>query len=212
MTQLGGRSATPKNRRSPDPGPRAGPVPCATIRCSRWITLGAFGLTFLLAGEGPGGRSEVHAGHNTCALVTQAGGEATVEGWALGALNGKLPKSFSDKVTVGHVPITNDPIKVDVDATVKKPAKNVNIVCGSSSLSSKLDIKVRVSGKAGSSTHEGEGRITGHYTVVAGSPIKICVSNINMASLNLQGVQNDVDNWIRKKINNSSIVGNFCVP
>ena len=33
-----------------------------------------------------------------------------------------------------------------------------------------------------------------------------------MAGLNLQGVQNDVDNWIRKQINASALVGPFCVP
>jgi hypothetical protein len=31
-----------------------------------------------------------------------------------------------------------------------------------------------------------------------------------MASLNLEGVQNDVDNWIRKKINDSIIVQDIC--
>ncbi len=152
------------------------------------------------------------ASHNTCSLVAQAGGEATVEAWALAALNAKLPKTFSGKVTVGHVPVTNDPIKVNVDATIKKPAKNVDIVCTPSSFSSRLDIKARVSGRAGSSTHDGDGRITGHYAVASLSPVKICVSNLNMAGLNLQGVQNEVDNWIRKQINASGLVGPFCVP
>lgn len=167
---------------------------------------------FVIMGSGFWGLSQVHAAHNTCALVAQAGGEATVEAWALTALNAKLPKTFSGKVTVGHVPVTNDPIRVNVDATIKNPAKNVDIVCAPSSFSSRLDIKVRVSGRAGSSTHDGAGRITGHYTVASLSPVRICVSNLNMAGLNLQGVQNDVDNWIRKQINASALVAPFCVP
>ncbi len=132
----------------------------------------------------------------------------TVETWALTNLNNRLPKTFSGKVTVGHVPVTHDPIKVNVEATIKKPAKNVDIVCAPSSFSSRLDIKVRVSGRAGSSTHDGDGRITGHYTVTS-SPTRVRVSNLTMASLNLQGVENDVDNWIRVKINSSGLVANF---
>ena len=111
---------------------------------------------------------------------------------------------------MGKVPITNDPIRVDVDATIKKPAKNVNITCASSSFSSKVDIRARVSGQAGSSTHDGDGRITGHYVVYLANPPRLCVKNLKMASLNLQGVQNDVDNWIRKKINDSLIVHDIC--
>jgi hypothetical protein len=178
----------------------------------RWLVGSVLVWPLVAAEGGLPGTAPVHAAHNTCSLVTQAGGETAVETWALTNLNAKLPKTFSGKVTVGRVPVTNDPIRVDVDATIKKPAKSVDITCASSALSSKLEIRVRVSGRAGSSTHEGDGRITGHYTIAAASPPRVCVSNLKMASLNLQGVQNDVDDWIRKQINHSALVGNFCVP
>ena len=167
--------------------------------------LGGLGIVVAIAGP-------VAASHNTCALVNQAGGEPAVEAWALAKVNTKLPKHFSDKVTVGHVPVTNDPIKVDVDATVKKPAKSVNITCATSAFSTRVDIRVRVSGRAGSSTHEGEGRISGHYTISAANPPRVCVSDLKMASLNLQNVQNEVDDYIRKQINKSALVENFCAP
>lgn len=162
---------------------------------------------------------DARASHNTCSLIAQAGGpmmgailgEWVVEEAALVLLNSRLPQTFSGKVTVGRVPVTGDPIKVQVDATLLKPAKNVDIVCASSSFSSKFNVKARVSGKLGSDTHEGEGRVTGHYTVDSTSR-KACVGNLKLAGLNLRGVQNDVDNWIRKKINASGLVANFCVP
>lgn len=178
----------------------------------RSIGAGVLVLCFLVAGDGLGDWSEVHASHNTCGAIQQAGGEALVEAKALEALNQRLPQDFSGKVTVGHVPVTNDPIRVDVDAKIKKPAKNVNVTCASSGFSTRVDIRVRVSGKAGSSTHEGDGRITGHYLVYAGNPSRMCVKDLKMSNLNLQGVQNDVDNWIRKKINDSVIVSTICAP
>ncbi len=174
-------------------------------RPATWLVPGALAWALMLA-------APVQASHNTCALLSQAGGEAAVESQALTELNKQLPKHFSGKVTVGRVPVTNDPIRVEVDATVKKPAKSVSITCASSRLATRVDLRVRVSGRAGSSTHEGEGRITGHYTIQASTPPRVCVRDLKMASLNLQGVQNDVDDWIRGKINESSLVGNFCVP
>lgn len=187
-------------------------VPVAVGTDVRWAAVGVLVSSLLVVGGGLGGRSEVHAAHNTCGPIQQVGGEASVEAKALNALNGRLPRSFSGKVTVGHIPVTNDPIRVDVDATIKKPAKNLNLTCASSNFSTRVDIRVRVSGKAGSSTHEGDGRITGHYVVILGNPMRMCVRGLKMANLNLQGVQNDVDNWIRKKINDSIIVNEICVP
>ncbi len=90
-------------------------------------------------------------------------GEAQVEAWALASLNAKLPKTFSDKVKVGEM--LGQPVRVKVRATLERPAKNVNIVCATSSFSTKFDLEVRISGKAGRSTHKGDGRVTGHYTV-----------------------------------------------
>lgn len=178
----------------------------------RWALGVLLVATFVVADGGLGGWSRAEASHNTCGLIAQVpGGQTAVEAWALASLNSKLPKSFSGKVTVGHVPVTHDPIKVNVDATILKPAKNVDIVCTPSSFSCKFDIRVRVSGRLGSDTHSGDGRITGHYTVTT-SPTRVCVSNLSMAGLNLQGVQNDVDNWIRKQINASSLIGPFSVP
>jgi hypothetical protein len=46
--------------------------------------------------------------------------------------------------------------------------------------------------------------------VYLANPPRLCVKNLKMSSLNLQGVQNDVDNWIRKKINDSLIVHDIC--
>ena len=178
----------------------------------RWALAGLLMSSFVVAGGGLGGWFRAEGSHNTCGLIAQVpGGQTAVEAWALTALNSKLPQSFSGKVTVGHVPVTGDPIKVNVDATILKPAKNVDIVCTPSSFSSKFDIKVRVSGKLGSDTHSGDGRIAGHYTV-SSSPTKVCVGNLSMAGLNLQGVQNNVDNWIRSQINSSGLIGPFCVP
>ena len=88
----------------------------------------------------------------------------------------------------------------------------MSIGCAASSFSTKFDIEVRVSGRAGSTTHNGDGRIKGHYTVGSLSPVKICVSNLTLAGLNLHGVQNDVDNWVRRQINASGFLGPFCVP
>ncbi len=178
----------------------------------RWA-LGVLLVSILVVADGGlGGWSRAEASHNTCGLIAQVpGGQTAVETWALTALNAKLPKSFSGKVTVGHVPVTGDPIKVNVDATILKPAKNVDIVCIPSSFSSKFDIRVRVSGRLGSDTHSGDGRIAGHYTVTS-SPTRVCVGNLSMAGLNLQGVQNNVDNWIRQQINSSGLIGPFCVP
>ncbi len=149
---------------------------------------------------------------NTCGPIAQVpGGEAAVEAWALANLNAKLPMSYSGKVTVGRVPVTNDPIRVNVDATIKNPAKNVDIVCAQSKFSSRLDVRVRVSGRAGSSTHNGDARVTGNYTVAL-SPARVCVANLKLSDLNLHNVQNDVDDWIRKKINQSGLLAPFCVP
>lgn len=154
--------------------------------------------------------SQGEASHNTCSLVAQVGGEAQVEAWALASLNSKLPKTFSDKVKVGEV--LGQPVRVNVRATMEKPAKNVDIVCASSSFSSKLDLEVRISGKAGSSTHNGDGRVTGHYTVASTSPVKVCMGDLKLAGLNLRNVQNEVDGWIRKQTNKSGLLGSFCVP
>lgn len=149
---------------------------------------------------------------NTCGPIAQVpGGEAAVEAWALANLNAKLPMSYSGKVTVGRVPVTNDPIRVDVDATIKNPAKSVDIVCAQSRFSSRLDVRVKVSGKAGSSTHNGDARVTGNYTVAL-SPARVCVANLKLSDLNLHNVQNDVDDWVRKKLNQSGLMGPFCVP
>ncbi len=189
---------------------RSAAVSIAVGPNARWIAVGMLVTSVLVAGDGIGRWSEVHASHNTCQLLNQFGGEASVEARAKATLDSRLPQTYSGKVTVGKVPITNDPIRVDVDATIKKPAKNINITCASSSFSSKVDIRARVSGQAGSSTHDGDGRITGHYVVYLATPPRLCVKNLKMASLNLQGVQNDVDNWIRKKINDSLIVHDIC--
>jgi hypothetical protein len=177
---------------------------------ARRLAVGLLVASALAAGGGIGHWAEVSAAHNTCQAINQAGGEAAMEAHAKATLDSRLPQSYSGKVTVGKVPVTNDPIRVDVDATIKKPAKSVNITCASSTFSTRVDIRAKVSGRAGSSTHEGDGRITGHYFVYLANPPRVCVKNLKMASLNLEGVQNDVDNWIRKKINDSIIVQDIC--
>ncbi len=180
-------------------------------------TLALAGLVFAgpvtLDGQSVAGKVASRASSvNTCGPIAQVpGGEATVEAWALANLNAKLPMSYSGKVTVGRVPVTNDPIRVNVDATIKNPAKNVDIVCAQSKFSSRLDVRVRVSGRAGSSTHNGDARVTGNYTVAL-SPARVCVANLKLSDLNMHNVQNDVDDWIRKKINQSGLLAPFCVP
>lgn len=178
----------------------------------RWTLVGLLMSTLVIAGGGSGGWTKAEGSHNTCGLVAQVpGGETQVETWASTNLNNRLPMTFSGKVRVGTTP-WGDPIKVNVDATIKKPAKNVDIVCIPSSFSSRFDLTVRVSGRLGSDTHSGDGRIAGHYTVSSISPPRVCVGSLGLAGFNLHGVQNDVDNWIRKKINASGLIGPFCVP
>jgi hypothetical protein len=37
----------------------------------------------------------------------------------------------------------------------------------------------------------------------------VCVTNLRLDGLNLTGVNNRVDNWIRARINSSGLVANF---
>lgn len=155
-----------------------------------------------------GAMGEALAAHSTCALLeTIPGGEATAEGKILSHLQAQPPTTFSGKVKVGEV--LNQPVKVKVKATIKDPT-DVDLTCAKSGFSYKFGLKVTVSGKAGSDTHHGTGRITGHYTV-APSPgaASVCVSNLKLAGLNLSGVNNHVDDWIKKQINKSPLLETF---
>ncbi|MFZ5877666.1 MAG: hypothetical protein ACOYXU_14865 [Nitrospirota bacterium] len=149
------------------------------------------------------------AAHSTCALMAPIpGGEATAEGKILAYLQAQPPTTFKGKVKVGSTPF--GAIKVKVKATIKDP-KDVDLTCAQSDFSYKFGIKVTVSGKAGSDTHNGTGRIAGHYTV-SPSPnsASVCVNHLKLAGLNLEGVNNHVDDWIKKQINNSGLVGLPC--
>lgn len=106
------------------------------------------------------------------------------------------------------------PVRVDVRLTVKNP-KSVDLVCAVSIFSFVFDIVVTVSGQAGSTTHSGSRRIGGHYIVTSAlpnSPPTVCPQNLRLTALNLQGVQNDIDNWVRQQINASALVGNLPLP
>ncbi|MEX2164254.1 MAG: hypothetical protein WD823_08430 [Sulfuricaulis sp.] len=154
------------------------------------------------------GSSAVRAAHSTCALMQSIpGGEAAAEAVILNHLKAQPPTTFSGKVKVGEV--LNQPVKVNVNVTIKDP-KDVDLKCSKSNFSYKFGIKARVSGKAGSDTHQGTGRIGGHYTVtLAPNQGTVCVTNLRLDGLNLAGVNNHVDNWIRAKINSSGLVANF---
>ena len=150
----------------------------------------------------------VRAAHSTCALMQSIpGGEATAEAVILNHLKAQPPTTFSGKVKVGEV--LNQPIKVNVSVTIKDP-KDVDLTCLKSNLTYKFGIKVTVSGKAGSDTHQGTGRIGGHYTAaLAPNQVTVCVTNLRLEGLSLAGVNNHVDNWIRVKINSSGLVANI---
>jgi len=161
-----------------------------------------------VAGEGIGGGGMALAAHSTCALLeTIPGGEATAEGVILAHLQAQPPTTFEGKVKVGEV--LNQPVKVKVKATIKDP-QDVDLTCAKSGFSYTFGLKVTVSGKAGSDTHHGTGRITGHYTVAL-SPgnASVCVSDLKLAGLNLEGVNNHVDKWIKKQINKSGLLETF---
>ena len=82
---------------------------------ARGVMAGLLMFILVVAYGGLGVSSRAEASHNTCSLIAQVpGGQTAVEAWALVSLNGKLPMTFSGKVTVGHVPVTHDPIKVNV--------------------------------------------------------------------------------------------------
>lgn len=161
-----------------------------------------------VAGEGAGDWGAAWAAHSTCSLLEMIpGGEATAEGVILAHLQAQPPTKFSGKVKVGSTPL--GPIKVKVKVTIKDP-KDVNLTCAESDFSSKFGIKVKVSGKAGSDTHEGTVRIAGHYTVSASpSSATVCVNHLKLDGLNLEGVNNHIDDWIRKKIEASGLVADF---
>jgi hypothetical protein len=165
--------------------------------------LGYATLVILVTGSGA-----VRAAYSTCSLMQSIpGGEATAEAAILNHLKAQPPMTFSDKVKVGEV--MNQPIKVNVKVTIEDP-KDVDLKCLKSNFTYKFGIKVTVSGKAGSDTHQGTGRIGGHYTVtLAPNQATVCVTNLRLDGLNLTGVNNRVDNWIRARINSSGLVANF---
>ncbi len=169
------------------------------------ILVGLRATTLLVWGLGLGGWAQVYAAHSTCGLISSVpGGEPVVEAAILNYLKSQPPTTFSDKVKVGSTPL--GPVKVKVKVTIKDP-KDVDLKCTKSDFSYKFGIKATVSGKAGSSTHNGTGRIEGHYTV---SPTpKVCVNNLRLAGLNLENVQNKVDQWIRGQINSSDLTADF---
>jgi len=165
--------------------------------------LGYVTLVILATGSGT-----AWAAHSTCALMQSIpGGEATAEAAILNHLKAQPPTTFSGKVKVGEV--LNQPVKVNVSVTIKDP-QDVDLKCLKSNFTYKFGIKVKVSGKAGSDTHQGTGRIGGHYTVtLAPNQATVCVGNLRLVGFNLAGVNNHVDNWIRAKINSSGLVANF---
>jgi hypothetical protein len=165
--------------------------------------LGYATLVILVAGS-----DAVRAAHSTCALMQSIpGGEATAEAAILNHLKAQPPTTFSDKVKVGEV--MNQPIKVNASVTIKDP-KDVDLKCPQSNFTYKFGIKVTVSGKAVSDTHQGTGQIGGHYTVtLAPNQATVCVSNMRLDGLNLAGVHSRVDNMIRAKINTSGLAANF---
>ncbi len=165
--------------------------------------LGYAMLVILATGSGA-----ARAAHSTCGLMQSIpGGEVTAEAVILNHLKAQPPTTFSGKVKVSEV--LNQPIKVNVSVTIKDP-KDVNLQCLKSNFTYKFGIKVKVSGKAGSDTHQGTGQIGGHYTAtLAPNQATVCASNLRLVGFNLAGVNNHVDNWIRAKINSSGLVANF---
>lgn len=174
----------------------------------RWWAVALMITGVAVAGEGAGDWGAARAAHSTCSLLDMIpGGEATAEGKILSYLQAQPPTKFSGKVKVGSTPM--GAIRVKVKATIKDP-KDVDLACAQSDFSYRFGIKVTVSGKAGSDTHSGTGRIVGHYTV-SPSPTSatVCVDHLKLAGLNLEGVNNHVDNWIRKQINKSGLLAAF---
>ena len=148
--------------------------------------------------------SGASASHSTCAAMGGPANEALAESVILSAMKSKGTLHFGPKkVRIGGPDWA--PIRVKVEAWVSNP-RNLDITCANSKFTLKVDVKARVSGRAGSVTKKGEARIEGHYKIVASTPPKVCPEDVKMPELNLQGINNKVDDWIRKKINASALV------
>jgi hypothetical protein len=151
-----------------------------------------------------GGSSSASASHSTCTVMGGPANEAIAESLILEEMKSEGTLHFGPKkVRIGGPDWA--PIRVKVEAWVSNP-RNLDITCGTSTFSLKVDVKARVSGRAGSVTKKGPARIEGHYKIVLSTPPKVCPENVKMPELNLQGINNKVDNWIRKQINASGLV------
>lgn len=147
--------------------------------------------------------------HNTCSMIEQAGGIAKVQQEAFDAVKDHLEanSTFGGDVNIGSKLI---PIWVRVKATVSNPRSFV-LDCSDSKVSLRFDVKVTISGNLGSDTHEGSGRVEGHYTVSVNldhGKVTVCVGDVKVTDLNLEGVQNDIDSWLKGKV--QKVISGFC--
>jgi hypothetical protein len=150
------------------------------------------------------GAPSAMASHSTCAAMGGPANEALAESLILAEMKDEGTLHFGPKkVRIGGPDWA--PIKVKVEAWVSNP-RNLDITCATSTFKLKVDVKARVSGRAGSVTKKGDARIEGHIKVVLSTPPKVCPEDVKMPELNLQGINNKVDDWIRKKINQSGLV------
>ena len=171
------------------------------MKRSARLMAGATLVGLLIAAAGAPGAS---ASHSTCGAMGGPANEAIAESLILEEMKSEGTLHFGPKkVRIGGPDWA--PIRVKVEAWVSNP-RNLDITCASSTFRLKVDVKARVSGRAGSVTKKGPARIEGHYKIVASTPPKVCPENVKMPELNLQGINNKVDDWIRKQINASGLV------
>jgi hypothetical protein len=157
----------------------------------------AAGLLFAAVGVGAGFSSPAEASHDTCALIAQVpGGERGAEGLVLAAVNATLPLAVRQS---------------DYRLTVYD-ARWLNIRCRSSTVTVRVPIKVRYSDEYVSISRRGSARIRGHYAILPGPAVEVCVGDLKVVGLNLEDVPSWIDEEVRSLVNRSDAVDSFCFP
>jgi hypothetical protein len=167
-------------------------------RFSNSVKYMAAGLLFAAVAVGAGFSSPAVASHDTCSIIAQVpGGEAGAEAQVLAALNATLP-----------LVVRGSGYRLSV-----YDARWLVIWCHRSTVTVRVPIKVRYSpAEFVSISKRGSARIRGHYAILLGPPAEVCVGDLQVAGLNLDGVPSWVDEGVRSLVNRSDAVDSFCFP
>src|SRR5262245_47656197 len=135
---------------------------------------------------------------DTCPIIALVpGGEPGAEALSRAAVNATLP-----------LVIQRDGFKLSV-----YDVRFLDITCSTSTVTFRVPIKVQYSpGPFVSLSERGSARIQGHYTIVPGTRIEVCVDHVTLARLNLTNVPNSVDEGVRSLINRGNVVDSLCFP